>query len=222
VSEPDRSPGWLGPATAVGAVALRLLGGSWRLDRTGLEAYDEVLGSGGRCIFALWHARMLPLIFTHRGRGVGVLVSRSRDGRIIAGIVERMGYRVAHGSSSRGARSGVLEMLELSEQGRSLTITPDGPRGPAGVVKPGLVFLASRTGLPVLPVSSAARDAWVLRSWDRLRVPRPFSRVVVAYGDPIAVPPGLDERGAETWRVRIEQALHALTADVARRAGEPA
>ena len=86
------------------------------------------------------------------------------------------------------------------EQGRSLTITPDGPRGPREVVKPGLVRLASLTGLPVLPVASASRRPWVLRSWDGFRVPRPFAVVWISYGEPVQVPPGLDEAGIEVWR----------------------
>lgn len=215
-----REPWWLGPATVAGAAVLRLLAHTWRIDRTGLAAHERILAGGGRCIFALWHARMLPLIFTHRGRGVGVLVSRSRDGEIIARIVERLGYRVARGSTTRGGETGVLEMMSFAAEGGLLTVTPDGPRGPAGVVKPGLVYLASRTGMPVLPVASSSRDAWVLRSWDGFRIPRPFSRVVVGYGAPIEVPPDLHSGAAESWRVAIEQALHATTADVARSAGE--
>jgi lysophospholipid acyltransferase (LPLAT)-like uncharacterized protein len=89
-------------------------------------------------------------------------------------------------------------------------------------VKPGLVFLASHTGLPVLPVASAAADEWVMRSWDRFRVPRPWSRVIVDYGAAIAVPRDLDATAAESWRQHIEQSLVALTADVARRAGSRA
>jgi lysophospholipid acyltransferase (LPLAT)-like uncharacterized protein len=204
----------------VGAALLRLLARTWRIDRTALVAHEHVLAGGGRCIFALWHARMLPLIYTHRGRGVGVLVSRSRDGEIIARIVERLGYRVARGSTTRGGETGVLEMMSFAEEGGLLTVTPDGPRGPAGVVKPGLVYLASRTGMPVLPVASSSRNAWVLRSWDGFRIPRPFSRVVVGYGAPVEVPPDLDAGAAESWRVKIEQALHGTTADVARVAGE--
>ena len=84
------------------------------------------------------------------------------------------------------------------------------------------MFLAARAGRPLVPVASAASRAWVLRSWDRFRVPQPFARVVVAYGEPIVVPEPLDPAAAESWRLRLEQALEQLTRDVARRAGEPA
>jgi lysophospholipid acyltransferase (LPLAT)-like uncharacterized protein len=84
------------------------------------------------------------------------------------------------------------------------------------------VYLASRTGFPIVPVTSAARRSWVLRSWDRFRIPQPFARVVVAYGDPIAVPPRLDDDDVEMWRLRIEAGMRALTAEADREAGVPA
>lgn len=89
-------------------------------------------------------------------------------------------------------------------------------------MKPGLVRLASRSGYPVIPLATAAGAAWVLRSWDRFRVPLPFSRVVIGYGEPIQVPPGLGEQETESWRRRLEGALREHTREVARRAGEQA
>ena len=213
---------WFPLATAVGAAALRLLGGTWRLRRVDTEEFDRRSAGGERCIYALWHCRMLPLIYAYRGLGVAALVSRSRDGELIAGVIERIGYVAARGSSSRGGQQGFSELVRFAEQGRSLTLTPDGPRGPREVLKPGLVRLASRTGLPVLPVASASRRAWVLRSWDGFRVPRPFAPVWISYGDPVHVPAGLDEAGVEVWRGRLEEALKANTERLAQRAGEDA
>ena len=215
-----RYPWWLEPAAAAGAMVVRALGATWRVDRSGLQAFDAAIAEGRRCIFALWHARLLPLVWTNRGRGAVVLVSRHRDGQLIARIVERLGYATSRGSSTRGGEEGVMDMLRKAEEGRLLAITPDGPRGPAGTLKPGIVYLASRTGLPIVPVAAASRSCWRLRSWDRFRIPRPFARVVVAYGDPIAVPPGLEGEALEAWRARVEQALAAHTAGVRARAGE--
>jgi len=210
----------VGPATAIGAWLVRLLGTSWRIGRVGVREYDARLARGERCIFAFWHARLLPLVYTHRGRGIAVLVSRSRDGELIAGVIERLGFVTARGSSSRAGGEGILDMLEWAGQGHLLALTPDGPRGPAGQVKPGLAYLASRTGLPVVPVATAAKRAWVLASWDRFRVPGPFARVWVAYGEPLRVPAGLDDAAAGAWGARLEGAIHDLTLDLARRAGE--
>jgi lysophospholipid acyltransferase (LPLAT)-like uncharacterized protein len=215
-----RYPWWLEPAAIAGALLLRLLGATWRVDRSGLVTFDRAIAQGRRCIFALWHARLLPLVWSHRGRGVVVLVSRHRDGELIARIVERLGYLTSRGSSTRGGEEGMMDMLRKAEEGRLLAITPDGPRGPAGTLKPGIVYLASRSGLPIVPVAAAARSCWRLRSWDRFRVPRPFTRVVVSYGEPIAVPPGLEGASLESWRARVEAALEAHTAAVRARAGE--
>lgn len=217
-----RPPWWVEPVTAAAAGVLRLLGATWRIDRSGMQAVDQQLSGGGQCIFALWHARLLPTLITHRDRGVAVLVSRSRDGELITRVIERLGFTTARGSTTRGGPTGMLEMLSWSEGGRSLAVTPDGPRGPAVQVKPGLVFLASRSGLPVLPVASASSRAWVLRSWDGFRVPQPFSRVIVDYGEMLRVPAQLDDASGEEWRLRIERTLIDLTAAVARRAGEAA
>ncbi len=212
---------WWGPAGVIaGAAALGALGRSWRLSVEGLERWQGARGE--RCIFALWHARLLPLVYSHRGLGVVVLVSRHRDGEWIARVIERMGYGTARGSSTRGGEDGMRQLIAAAAGGRSLSITPDGPRGPALVVKPGLAWLASRTQLPVVPVAAAADRTRVLRSWDGFRVPMPFARVRVDHGAPIRVPGGLEDAELETWRARIEQALAAHTRAVSERAGEPA
>jgi len=213
-------PWWLEPAAAAGALLVRVLGATWRVDRSGLSALDAAIAGGQRCIFAFWHARLLPLVWTHRGRGIAVLVSRHRDGELITRIIERLGFVTGRGSSTRGGEEGLMDMLSLAEEGRLLAITPDGPRGPAGRMKPGLVFLASKSGLPIVPVATASRRSRVLRSWDRFRIPHPFTRVVVAYGDPIAVPRGLEGEALEAWRARVEKALIAHTERVAAAAGE--
>ncbi len=207
-------------AARAGALLIRVLGSTWRIDRRGLDAADGRIAAGERCILAFWHARMLPLVYTHRGRRIAVLVSRHRDGELIARIIERLGFVTARGSSTRGGEEGVLEMLRYAEQGHVLGISPDGPRGPAEQLKPGVVYLASRTGLPVVPLASAAAGAHVLGSWDRFRVPRPFARVVVACGPPIMVPPALEAAEAERWRGTLETAIVALTRETAARAGE--
>jgi hypothetical protein len=215
-----RYPWWLEPAAMAGALLVRALGATWRVDASGLATFDAAIAQGRRCIFALWHAQLLPLVWTHRGRGGVVLVSRHRDGELIARIIERLGFVTSRGSSTRGGEEGVMDMLRRAGEGRLLAITPDGPRGPAETLKPGLVYLASRSGLPIVPVAAASRSCWTLRSWDRFRVPRPFTRVVVAYGNPIPVPPGLEGDSLEPWRARVQEALEAHTAAVRARAGE--
>lgn len=217
-----RYPWWLGPLATAGAGLVWLLARTWRIDARGMQAFEARIAAGERCVFAFWHARMLPLVYTHRGRGFGVLISRHRDGELIARILEALGFVTGRGSSTRGGEEGLRDMLAFAERGLVIGITPDGPRGPAEQVKPGVVYLASRTGFPVVPVTSSAKRSWVFKSWDKFRVPQPFARVVVSYGEPIAVPRELDEAGAEAARVRIERAMLELTSEVARRSGEAA
>jgi lysophospholipid acyltransferase (LPLAT)-like uncharacterized protein len=211
-------PWWMVIAAPIAAWLLVALGATWRIVRVRVHEREALLGRGERCIFALWHSRLLPLAFTHRGRSVALLISRHRDGELIARIITRLGYRTARGSSTRGGEEGIREMLRHAEEGHLLGITPDGPRGPAEQVKPGLVYLASRTGYPILPVAAAAKGEWVLDSWDRFRIPFPFTTVVVAYGPPILVPARLSDEEIEVWRVRIEAGLRELTAEVERAA----
>jgi lysophospholipid acyltransferase (LPLAT)-like uncharacterized protein len=215
----SRYPAWMRVVAPLGAGLVRLLGATWRLDRTGIAGYDAEIAKGERCIFAFWHSRLLALTFTHRARGVAVLVSRHQDGELITRVIDRLGFVTARGSSTRGGEEGLREMIEWARRDYLLAIAPDGPRGPAEQVKSGLVYLASRTGLPVVPAAAAASPAWRLKSWDGFRIPAPFARVVVAYAPPIMVPPDLDRDALESWRLRVEQSIRTLTRDVDRRVG---
>lgn len=215
-----RHPWWLAPAAVLGALLLRLLGMTWRIERVGTAEREARRQAGERWIFALWHAHLLPLTFDHRDWGVGVLISQHRDGELVARMVERLGYVTGRGSSTRGGDEGARDMLRFAEEGRVLAITPDGPRGPAEQVKPGLVYLASRTGFPIVPVAMSAHPAWRMRSWDGFRVPWPFARVMIGYGAPVLVPPRLEDDQIEGWRVRIQGSLQDLTRDLERRVGE--
>ena len=212
----------MAPAAVLGAWLVLLLGRTWRIEWKGAAGLETRPESAGGCIFAFWHSRMLPLVFTHRGRGAAVLVSRSRDGELIARVLERLGFVTARGSSTRGGGEGALEMVARAGEGRVLGITPDGPLGPAERVKPGLAWLASRTGLPVVPIAAASNRAWVLGSWDAFRIPMPFARVFVGLGEPVWVPQGLGEDAAEAWRDRLEEALARITREVRAMAGEGA
>jgi lysophospholipid acyltransferase (LPLAT)-like uncharacterized protein len=210
------------PGSALAAGVLAALASSWRLERTPeFEALDREFRGGRQCILVFWHARMLPLAWTHRGRKIVVLVSRHGDGEWIARVLERVGNLTARGSSTRGGEAGVMALLAYAAQGRTLAITPDGPRGPAERVKTGAVYLAARTGLPLVPLTVAADRAWVLRSWDRFRVPQPFARMRLAYGTPIEVPRDVAPEAIETWRARLERALDEVTRETAAAVGEP-
>jgi lysophospholipid acyltransferase (LPLAT)-like uncharacterized protein len=203
-------PWWTGIAAWAGALLLLLLARTWRVSWRGpgmtpTRRYEQ------HCIFTLWHSRLLPLTLLHRGLGVAALISHHRDGELIARAIRHLGYVAGRGSSTRGGEEGAREMLRFAAEGRSLAITPDGPRGPAEELKAGVVVLGSHAGLPLLPVTASASAEWTFRSWDRFRVPKPFARVVVGYGDPVTVPRDLQDGELERWRTRLEDRLRALT-----------
>jgi lysophospholipid acyltransferase (LPLAT)-like uncharacterized protein len=136
-------------------------------------------------VLALWHGRVIGSIMDNYDCGCVTMASRSSDGALAAGIVEQLGIIAARGSSSRGGREALGEMEDHVRAGVPFgALTVDGPRGPWREVKPGVLALARRLAVPLIPITFSCRRTWVLRSWDRMVLPKPFSRVVVAYGEP--------------------------------------
>jgi hypothetical protein len=180
----------------------------WRVE--GLHHYEAVLASGRQPVMAFWHGRILPATFYFRRRGIVVITSENYDGEWIARIIERFGYGTARGSTSRGARRAVLQLVRELGRGRPAGFTVDGPRGPARVAQAGAVWLASATGNPVLPFHLEASRHWTLRSWDRTQIPKPFATVGLAVGEPFDVARDLDEQGLENARLSLETRLKNL------------
>lgn len=185
-----------------------------RYERTGTEHYDAWIGSGRPAIYVLWHGRLLPCSYYHRDHGLATLISRHRDGDYIAGVVERWGFRLVRGSSSRGGAAALLQMVRLLREGVPLAVTPDGPRGPRQKMKTGPLYAAQRAGVPLIPVTAGSQSAWWVEGWDRFLIPRPFARIRMAYGEPMFVP--ADAREEEVGRLArsLEERLNALTAQV--------
>jgi lysophospholipid acyltransferase (LPLAT)-like uncharacterized protein len=177
-------PGWI-PWLAAGLI--RTLAASVRLRHHGDAALRAREAAGVPFILAFWHRHLLLMPYAYRGRRISVLVSQSRDGELIARTVARLGIDSSRGSSSRGGLAGMRTLLRKAAEGWDLAFTPDGPRGPAGQVQPGVILAAAATGLPIQPVALAASRCRRLRSWDRFVVPLPFSTVHFVYGEPLAV-----------------------------------
>ena len=162
-----------------------------------------------------WHQHQLFCVkhlLEQRGAGLklGFLISPSVDGEIGAMIVRNLGAEVIRGSSSHtGARALRDYYQALAHEGVSPAITPDGPRGPPWKFKHGAVLLAQLSGRPMIPLSYAASSAWKIK-WDRFVIPKPFSRIVVAVGEPVYVPKGLDAAGLEGLQLSMEQRLEGL------------
>ena len=166
----------------------------------------------GPKIYTPWHGRILPLAHLHRGQDVHTLISRSADGEYFARLVERWGYHTAaRGSSSRGGSTALRELVKAARSGKSLTVTPDGPRGPRQKLKRGVLTAAQLSEAPLIPVSAGATRAWWIESWDRFLVPKPFARMYVRYGSPVYVPRDADENELVRIEAAYERTLNELT-----------
>jgi hypothetical protein len=185
---------------------VRLLRASVRLRFHGDATIREWERTRRRFLLAFWHRHLLLMRYAYRGDRMSVLVSRSRDGELISRVMAKLGIRTSRGSSSRGGAVGLRDLLREARSGSDIAVTPDGPRGPLREVQPGVVLAAAASGLPLVPVAMAATRAKELRSWDRMPVPMPLSRVEVVYGEPLLVP--RDAR-PEEWGPRIGAAIDA-------------
>jgi len=198
--------------SATGYPVIAALAATYRWREEGLPHLDAVKRSGRQPIMAFWHGRILPSTYFFRRRGIVVITSENFDGEWIAGIIERFGYGTARGSSSRGAVKALVRLKRDMAAGKPAAFTLDGPRGPAKVAQPGAIWLAKATGNPIVPFHIEASRHWTLRSWDRTQIPKPFSNVAIAIGEPIDVPSDTDEAGLERAREALEARLASLEA----------
>jgi lysophospholipid acyltransferase (LPLAT)-like uncharacterized protein len=165
-------------------------------------------------IGALWHNRLLIFPFVLRrffsNRGGAALISASRDGELLADAIKRFDFDVVRGSSSRLGARAILQLTDVLASGRDVVITPDGPRGPAYELGPGIIFLAQKSGAPVVPVNMEYSSYWRLKSWDRFILPRPFSKVRVIIGQSHHVRSTSTPEEFETERLRLQSVMMAL------------
>jgi lysophospholipid acyltransferase (LPLAT)-like uncharacterized protein len=185
------------------------LGATWRLSVHGVPSLASLFETPRQPILAFWHGRILTGIHFFRDRDIVVITSRNFDGEWIARIIHRFGFGSARGSSSRGGARALVQLRRALQAGRSVAFPLDGPRGPARVAQPGAVWLAGATGHPLVPIHMEADRYWEARSWDRTQIPKPFSRSVLVFGEPIFVP-GTDDTTVEVWRRRLEASLAEL------------
>jgi lysophospholipid acyltransferase (LPLAT)-like uncharacterized protein len=188
--------------------ALFLLRGTLRVQLLHADRYETLRGSGVPILFALWHGRMLLSIQQHRRQGIVTMASQSKDGEIIARWLERNGYVVVRGSTTRGGGEALRQMVRHVRSGRHAALTVDGPKGPPRVVQPGAVQLARLTDAWILPITSASARPRFLNSWDRYLLPLPFSRNVVAYGEPFPIEAAVSDEEALS---RIAGSIDAVT-----------
>lgn len=169
------------------------------------------------CIFAFWHNRifLLPYLFRKHWHSrqrdrVAVLVSASKDGEFLTGVLDKFDLICVRGSSSRRGKQALREMTELVNLGYDAGITPDGPRGPKYVCQSGVISLAQLTQAPIVPVSWDVTRKIVMNSWDNFVVPMPFARATLRIGAPVVVAAGLSDEEFEGKRVELENVLKGL------------
>ena len=189
---------------------LRLYLSLLRIRVAGEEIALGCLADYGRVIVAVWHQRFLPaLAYVTKFRNFEpiVMISQSKDGELAARLAQRLGLVPVRGSSTRGGETALAAILKALKKNPAVIHIVDGPQGPKGIVKPGLISMAQMSGAVILPVFVSANRAWIMGSWDRFLVPKPFSKVTIEWGPPLVVPQDLDPAQNEEFRSEIEQRL---------------
>jgi lysophospholipid acyltransferase (LPLAT)-like uncharacterized protein len=215
-----RAPWLLKVAGLVGSWVVRLLVGTlhYRYYPIGPDCSPHQPNLPSRYIYAFWHENMLLLAYHYGRPDVLVLISHHADGQLIADICTHLHFGLIRGSTTRGGAEALRQMIQAGS-GAHLAITPDGPRGPRRKVQSGLVYVAARTGMPIVPIGIGFRRPWRMKSWDRFAVPRPWSRAICITAEPIHVPDVTDREQLEHYRKLVEEALHSTT-DAAERWAE--
>lgn len=200
---------------------VRVLSATLRVRVTGEEKVRAAQETGKGLIVVSWHGRTFMPIARFRNKGYWAMVSTSRDGDYQNLLFQRSGINTVRGSTSaRGAVQAALTMIKHLKAGATLAHTPDGPRGPSHVVQPGVIFMAQKSGAPIIPAGISAFPRKLFKAWDQYMIPVPFARVVWIYGDPIHIP--ADERSEDqqrVWAERVGAAITALEDQAEREAG---
>jgi len=189
---------------------VRAIGLTLRFDVEGQDKVDRVLVGSKRPIYCFWHDRILASTYFFRNQKIIVMTSQSFDGECIARTIIDFGYGAARGSSSRGGVGALIDMIKFMKDGYPGAFTVDGPRGPRHEAKAGPCILAKKTGNPLIPFVIETASFWQMRSWDRLQIPKPFSRARVFFGAPIFVPADASDEEIEIKRIELQTELLGL------------
>ncbi len=166
--------------TSIVSAFIALVGRTLRVEFSWEEGSIGSMDNVHPGIYPFWHRCVLGAVWIFRHRNLAVLTSQSRDGEFIARVIQQFGYVPIRGSSSRGGQRGLLEMRSHVMGGLGAAFTIDGPRGPRYIAKKGPVVLARTTGVPITAFYVALEKAWVLKTWDTMMIPKPFSRAYVS------------------------------------------
>jgi lysophospholipid acyltransferase (LPLAT)-like uncharacterized protein len=196
----------------VGYAVITVIGRTLRWRSEGDANLDAIYAAGQRAIFTFWHGRIFPATYYWRKRGIVVMTSMNLDGEAIAQCIERFGYGVARGSSSRGGFRALAQLARDIRHGKDAAFTIDGPRGPRYVAKQGPVLLAFKTGAAVFCFHIAMKRRIQLKSWDEFQIPFPFTTAIVLKAAPIWVPPDSTEEQLRDFHNQMQSTLDTLRA----------
>jgi lysophospholipid acyltransferase (LPLAT)-like uncharacterized protein len=196
-------------------ILIRLIGATLRWEARGRAHLEAIYADQRRAIFTFWHSCIFGATWFWQKRRIVVMSSASKDGEFTSRLIKRFGYGSARGSATRGAGRALAEMSACLEQGIDVAFTIDGPKGPVYVAKPGAITLARHSGQAILPFHIALKSYWELPSWDRLQIPKPFTRALTLIGEPIYV-----SREASDEEIEEKQQRLQTTLDQLRREGE--
>lgn len=189
---------------------IRTLGALTRFEVRGMENFEAIIGAGELPIYTFWHDRIFLGTYFWRKRGIVIMTSKSFDGEYIARFIQRFGYGAIRGSSSRGGSRALVEMIKAMRGGLPMGFALDGPRGPQYEAKPGPVILAKKTGNPIMPFVFEPKKFWQAKSWDKMRVPKPFTKALLVIGEPIYVAADVDENGVTAKLAELQRSLDRL------------
>lgn len=191
-------------------VLIKLISKTLRFETEGVDWLTDNSRSYDQPIMCVWHDRIFAGMYYLRDRGLVVMSSISFDAEYTARSIQRLGFGVIKGSSTRGGTRALVEMIRLMKHGVPTAFTIDGPRGPRYEAKPGPPLLAKRTGNPMIPLGVEVEKYWTLNSWDKFQIPKPFSRAKMFFGEPIFVNTDADDGQLEAKRMELQNALDDL------------
>lgn len=189
---------------------VRLIGITMRYETEGWENFEAIENADRLPIYSFWHDRIFAGTYFFRNRGIVVITSQSKDGEYIARFIKRLGYGAIRGSSTRGGTKALVEMIRAMKQGLPMAFSLDGPKGPRYEAKPGAVLLAKKTGNPLMPFVVECRHFFRLKSWDRMQIPCPFTKVKIIIAKPIYVSAEADENEIENKLKELQISLDEL------------
>jgi len=192
-------------------IVCRLLSSTWRIRFVGMDRRRMTVGASptGSFLIGIFHENVITGLLSHENHQICNMVSQSKDGEIVDFIVRKYGLTTVRGSSSRGGKAVREAMIEQVQAGVIGAIAVDGPRGPRRVLKNGIVDIARKTGAPIVPVTSYGQNNWILKkTWDQTRIPKPFSKIIIYYGEPIFVPKDAKDEQFNEYLTKIADVMN--------------